>query len=47
MTDERDSISECPQCGGKGHQAWVLGHWHCPDCDLTYTDSGDTDVTQI
>lgn len=45
--NERSSIRECPECGKEGHQAWVLGHWHCPDCDLTYDDSGDTDVTQI
>jgi ribosomal protein L37AE/L43A len=45
--DDRDSIRECPECGQNGHQAWVLGHWHCPTCDLTYDDSGSPDVTQI
>lgn len=45
--DEDRTPRECPKCGQDGHQAWVLGHWHCPHCDLTYTDAGDTDVTQI
>lgn len=48
MSDgERESINECPECGEDGHQSWVLGHWHCPDCDLTFSDSGDTELTQI
>lgn len=46
-TDERTSLRECPECGGKGRRAWAVGHWHCPDCGLTYSDSGDTDVTQL
>lgn len=46
-SEGRDSVSECPDCGQDGHQAWVLGYWHCPDCELTYDDAGNTDVTQM
>ena len=40
-TTERSSVRECPECGEDGHQAWVLGHWYCPDCDLEYDDVGE------
>lgn len=40
MTD-RERQDECPECGTVGYSGWVLGHHYCPECDHTFTDSGE------